>query len=67
MAVKTVLVAAELPGEGGTVGTGIGGKPVLLVLLVTGCQTRPPGPTTMEVGTPSMSVVIVVVPVNVES
>jgi hypothetical protein len=37
----------------------------MLALVMTGCQMRPPGPTTMGVGTPSMSVVIVVVPVIV--
>ena len=37
----------------------------MLVLVVTGSQIRPPGPTTTEMDTPSISVVTVVVPLTV--
>jgi hypothetical protein len=39
----------------------------MLVLVVTGSHTRPPGPTTMDVDTPLISVVTVIVPVAVEN
>jgi hypothetical protein len=59
---KAVVVVSdertlELPEAGGTVGTGIGGKPSKVVLTPTGDHARPPGPTAITVGMPSIFVV----------
>jgi hypothetical protein len=58
-------IALEPLGAGGIVGIGIGGKPGSVALEVMGDQAAPPGPTTIEVTTPPILDVIVVVSVSV--